>query len=68
MSDKNEKLESQLGDIQKQVLKWHQELIDFKKLDADNNGILDDSEKEALESRKKEIMLLDCRPDFRPIS
>ncbi len=31
MSDKNEKLESQLGGIQKEVLKWYQELNDFKK-------------------------------------
>ncbi len=58
MSDKNEKLESQLGGIQKEVLKWYQELNDFKKWDTDNNGFLDVAEKAALDAGKKEILLI----------
>ena len=53
ISDKNEKIESQLGGIQKEVLKWYQELNDFKKWDTDNNGFLDVAEKAALDARKK---------------
>ncbi len=55
MSDKSEKLEAQLGSIQQQLLKWNVELNDFQKWDLDNNGILDDTEKAALNSRKAEI-------------
>ncbi len=55
MSDKSEKLEAQLGSIQQQLLKWKVELNDFQKWDLDNNGILDDTEKAALNSRKAEL-------------
>jgi hypothetical protein len=54
-SDKSEKLEAQLGSIQQQLLKWNVELNDFQKWDLDNNGILDDAEKAALNSRKAEL-------------
>jgi hypothetical protein len=47
-----------LGGIQKEVLKWYQELNDFKKWDTDNNGFLDVAEKAALDARKKEILLI----------
>ena len=55
MSDKSEKLEAQLGSIQQQLLKWKVELNDFQKWDLDNNGILDVTEKAALNSRKAEL-------------
>ena len=55
MSDKNEKLEQQLSTIQQHLLKWNEEINNFQKWDLDNNGILDDTEKAALNSRKAEI-------------
>ena len=54
-SDKSKKLEAQLGSIQQQLLKWKVELNDFQKWDLDNNGILDVTEKAALNSRKAEL-------------
>ena len=55
IADKSEKLEAQLGSIQQQLLKWNVEHNDFQKWDLDNNGILDDAEKAALNRRKAEL-------------
>jgi hypothetical protein len=61
MSEKNEKLASQLGTIQKELLKWNSELDEFANWDVNNNGVLENAEKLALEKSKKDIVDILCK-------
>jgi hypothetical protein len=59
IADKSEKLEAQLGSIQKEVLKSYQELKEFQKWARENDGIVDESEAtKILELKKDNLAIL----------